>query len=327
MTFKPFYDIIYFMMNRVCSLFSGIGGIDLGFKQAGFEIVWANEIDKAACETYKANFGGEHLVNCDIRKVDTKDIPDFDILVAGFPCQPFSLAGKQKGFCDARGQLFFEIKRIIHDKKPPIIFLENVANLIEHDNGKSFEQVYLSLMEEGYAVRYATQNPKTHANIPQQRDRVFIVAFLDIDQCNRFQYPEEVPLNTKITDLINIHEKHDDCYYYKDTHPLYVEMCSKVKEKGFIHRISDFGISKTSYAICPTLKANMGTYPNRVPIIKDDFGFRKLSPNECLKFQGFPNNFIFYKHTTMFQAYKQAGNTVCIPIIFNIARNISLAIN
>ena len=315
------------MKYKVCSLFSGIGGIDLGFKQAGFEIVWANEIDKAACETYKANFGDEHLVNCDIRKVDTKDIPDFDILVAGFPCQPFSLAGRQKGFKDDRGQLFFEIKRIIKDKTPSIIFLENVANLIEHDNGKSFEQVYLSLMEEGYAVRYATQNPKTHANIPQQRDRVFIVAFLDIDQCNRFQYPEEVPLTTKITDIINIHEKHDDCYYYKDTHPLYVEMCNKVKEKGLIHRITDYGVSAKGSVICPTLTANMGTYPDRVHILRDDFGIRKLTPYECLQLQGYPKEFKFPKGITLPQAYKQIGNSVCVPIIKNIACKIFSVIN
>ena len=310
------------MMNRVCSLFSGIGGIDLGFKQAGFEIVWANEIDKAACETYKANFGDEYLVNCDIRKVETKDIPDFDILVAGFPCQPFSLAGKQKGFCDARGQLFFEIKRIIHDKKPPIIFLENVANLIEHDNGKSFEQVFLSLMEEGYAVRYATQNPKIHANIPQQRDRVFIVAFLDIDQCNRFQYPEEVPLTTKITDLINIHEKHNDCYYYDKKYYLFKQMRDKIINIGDLHKIGDYGVSNKCYDICPTLTANMGTYPDRVHILRDDFGIRKLTPYECLQLQGYPKEFKFPKGRTLPQAYKQIGNSVCVPIIKNIALKI-----
>lgn len=306
------------MCFRVCSLFSGIGGIDLGFKQAGFEIVWANEIDKAACETYKANFGDEHLVNCDIRKVDTKDIPDFDILVAGFPCQPFSLAGKQKGFCDARGQLFFEIKRIIHDKKPPIIFLENVANLIEHDNGKSFEQVYLSLMEEGYAVRYATQNPKTHANIPQQRDRVFIVAFLDIDQCNRFQYPEEVPLTTKITDLINIHEKHDDCYYYKTTDLYYNSLCEFTR-KGFLYKINEVGLCNKHYTVSPTLTASMGNFLNRVPIIVDDFGIRRLTPYECLRLQGFPYGFRLPYSITINKAYKQIGNSVCVPIIYNIA--------
>ncbi len=305
--------------KRVCSLFSGIGGIDLGFVQAGFKIVWANEIDKFACNTYIANFGSDHIVNCDIKKVDTNDIPNFDILVAGFPCQPFSLAGRQKGFDDNRGQLFFEITRIIRDKKPSVIFLENVANLIEHDNGKSFEQVYLSLREEGYVVRYATQNPKTHANIPQQRDRVFIVAFSDIEQCNRFEYPKEIALTKRVSDIVDIHKKHNDCYYYTSQHPLYNEMCEKIKKRGVAHRISDCGVSSRGLDVCPTLTANMGTFPDRVHIIRDDFGIRKLTPYECLALQGYPPEFKFPKGITLPQAYKQIGNSVCVPIIRNIA--------
>lgn len=309
------------MKYRVASMFAGIGGIDLGLKQAGFEIVWANEIDKFACATYKANLGGDHLLNCDIRKVNENDIPDFDVLVAGFPCQPFSIAGKQRGFCDDRGQLFFEIKRIIKAKKPKVVFLENVANLIEHDKGKSFEQVYLSLMEEGYIVRYSTQNPKTHANIPQQRNRIFIVAFLNLEQSSLFKFPDEIPLTTKITDIINKHDRHDDCYYYTRTHPLYNEMCRKVQKEGLIHRISDYGISK-GYNLCPTLTANMGTYPDRVHILKDDYGIRKLTPYECLALQGYPKSFKFPRGITLSQAYKQIGNSVCVPIIYNIALNI-----
>ena len=310
------------MAFTVASLFAGIGGIDLGFKLAGFEIVWANEIDRSACATYKASLDGDRLLNCDIRKVNANDIPDFDVLVAGFPCQPFSLAGKQKGFCDDRGQLFFEIKRIIKAKNPKVVFLENVANLIEHDRGKSFEQVYLSLMEEGYIVKYSTLNPKTHANIPQQRNRVFIVAYLDYEHCNKFKFPLEVPLTSQISDFINIHEKHSNCYYYTKSHPLYQEMYNKIKVKGLIHRINDYGISKNGYEICPTLTANMGTFPDRVHILKDDYGIRKLTPYECLALQGYPTSFKFPKGISLSQAYKQIGNSVCVPIIYNIALNI-----
>ena len=123
---------------RVASLFSGIGGIDLGFQQAGFDIVWANEFDKDAARTYRKNLGGEHLVEKDIRAVDVTSIPDFDVLVAGFPCQPFSSAGKQKGFQDPRGNLFFEIARVVEAKRPSVVFLENVSNLVQHDDGKTF---------------------------------------------------------------------------------------------------------------------------------------------------------------------------------------------
>lgn len=138
------------MLMRVCSLFSGIGGIDLGFKQAGFEIVWANECDKYAAKTYRKNFGDKNLVEADITKIDATTIPDFEVLIAGFPCQPFSVAGKQKGFKDNRGNLFYEIVRIVDTKKPKIIFLENVANLLEHDEGKSFLTVYNALVPYGY---------------------------------------------------------------------------------------------------------------------------------------------------------------------------------
>ena len=142
------------MLMRVCSLFSGIGGIDLGFKQAGFEIVWANECDKYAAKTYRKNFGDKNLVEGDITKIDDKTIPDFEVLVAGFPCQSFSVAGKQKGFKDNRGNLFYEIVRIVDAKKPKIIFLENVANLLEHDEGKSFLTVYNALVPYGYSFKY-----------------------------------------------------------------------------------------------------------------------------------------------------------------------------
>ena len=127
---------------RVGSLFCGIGGIDLAFEKAGHTIVWANDIDKYACMTYRHNFPHIPLVESDIRQIDKTSIPDFDILVAGFPCQPFSVCGKQKGFDDPRGNVFFEIGKVIDVREPKIIFLENVANLTEHDSGKTFNFIY-----------------------------------------------------------------------------------------------------------------------------------------------------------------------------------------
>lgn len=312
------------MKYKVASLFSGIGGIDLGFQQAGFEIVWANEIDSAACKTYRHNFGNDYLVEGDIKKINSKDIPNFDILVAGFPCQPFSLAGKQKGFKDDRGQLFFEIERLIIDKQPQIVFLENVANLIKHNKGRSFEQVFLSLASHDYVVRYSTLNPKTHANIPQQRDRIFLVAFKDMALANKFVYPNEIQLTNSFKSYIDINEKHDEIYYYNEKHTLFNQMQKKLKQNMF-YRISDFGINKGSN-ICPTLTANMGTFPDRVHIIRDNFGVRKLTPYECLQLQGFPKGFSFSKGTTLNQAYKQIGNSVCVPIIYQIAIEIKKVI-
>ena len=142
------------MSLKVCSLFAGIGGIDLAFKQSGFEVVWANEFDKDACKTYRHNFPDTLLSECDIRKVNAKDIPDFDILATGFPCQSFSICGNEKGFADERGNLFFEIMRFVDEKKPEVIFLENVANLTEHDNGKTFNRIHNELSERNYYIRY-----------------------------------------------------------------------------------------------------------------------------------------------------------------------------
>jgi len=174
---------------KVASLFSGIGGIDLGFQQAGFEIVWANEFDRDAAKTYRHNFGPDHLVEADIRSINPDAIPDFDVLVAGFPCQPFSIMGRKKGFNDPRGNLFFEIARIAEAKRPKVIFLENVANLLEHDEGKSFLTVYNALVPCGYTFKYQVMDAIDYSNIPQRRTRIYIVAFLNYDECNRFSFP------------------------------------------------------------------------------------------------------------------------------------------
>lgn len=173
----------------ICSLFAGIGGIDLAFKQSGFEVVWANEFDKDACKTYRHNFPDTLLSECDIRKVNTDDIPDFDILAAGFPCQSFSVCGNKKGFADERGNLFFEIMRIADAKKPKIIFLENVANLTEHDNGKTFNRIHNELSDRDYYIRYLIADACNYG-IPQHRTRTYIVAFKDFDMCNKFQFPK-----------------------------------------------------------------------------------------------------------------------------------------
>ena len=306
---------------RVCSLFSGIGGIDLGFQQAGFDIVWANEFDHDAATTYRVNFGDKHLVEKDIRQVNPQDIPDFDVLVAGFPCQPFSIVGMQKGFKDPRGNLFFEIGRIIDIKRPPIVFLENVANLMEHDGGKTFLVIYNTLAQFGYAVKYKVLDSLEYGNVPQHRNRIFIVAFLDYDQCARFSFPEPIERTVQLNDILDRSVKHDDIYYYNASSFYYNEMVKTVTDKRALYKINDHGVSPKKNFICPTLTANMGTYPDRVPIIKDDYGIRKITPLECLALQGFPKEFAF-KGIPLNSAYKQCGNSVVVPVIRRIADKI-----
>lgn len=306
---------------RVCSLFSGIGGIDLAFQQAGFEIVWANEFDRDAAKTYRHNFGGEHLVERDIKSVKTEDIPNFDVLVAGFPCQPFSIAGKQKGFDDPRGNLFFEIARIVKDKRPPVIFLENVANLLQHDDGKTFLTIYNALVPYGYTFKYRVMDAIEYGNVPQHRTRIFIVAFLDYDKCERFEFPDKLKLNVKLNDILVRNAKHDESYYYTGSSVYYEDLKRIVTDKYALYKIYDSGVSGKAHYVCPTLTANMGTFPDRVPIIRDDYGIRKITPYECLALQGFPKDYRFPK-IPMASAYKQCGNSVVVPVIRRIAERI-----
>lgn len=302
---------------KVGSLFSGIGGIDLGFEQAGFEIAWANDFDAAACKTYRNNFPSTILIEDDVRNINPCALSDIDVLVAGFPCQPFSVMGYRRGFNDPRGNLFFEIARFIDVKRPKVVFLENVKNLMEHDNGKTFLVIYNALAQFGYSVKYKVINA-TDVNIPQNRARIFIVAFRDIEDCDKFLFPQYTPLEATIDDVIDRSIKHDDIYYYGSESRYFKELNAKIADKTGIYRIDDSGIATRKWEICPTLKANMGTYHDRVPIIRDDFGIRMLTPMECLAFQGYPKKYTF-KGVSLKSAYKQCGNTVCVPIIKSIA--------
>lgn len=313
------------MKPTVVSLFAGIGGIDVAFKEAGFKVIWANEKDKEACVTYRQNFDNI-LIESDIKNLDEKSIPYADVITAGFPCQSFSIMGYQRGFEDKRGNLFFEIARIAGYMKPKIIFLENVKNLIYHDNGRTFITIFNTLAHLGYWVKYAVQNAKTHGNIPQERSRIFIVAFRELDMIDIFSFPQEVELQISINDIINRSIQHSSYYYYTSENKYYEQLNKNIRDKVGIYRIDDTGVARKKYLISPTLKANMGTYPDRVPLIRDDFGIRKITPHECLALQGFPANFVM-RNISIEGAYKQCGNTVCLPVVKRIALNIYDTLN
>ena len=308
------------MKPTVCSLFAGIGGIDIGFQQAGFNVVWANEYDSAACRTYRKNFGDSNLVEGDIREIPASSIPNFDVLTAGFPCQPFSIAGKQKGFDDKRGNLFFEITRIIDAKRPKVVFLENVPNLMEHDNGRTFLVIFNSLAQFGYTVYYKVMPANEYGNLPQIRKRIYITAIHESVN-GSYKHPEPLELTLKSADIIHRHERQNEIYYYNGS-ALFSYFESYMKDKKAIYRPTDTEVRLTKNQMCPTLTANMGTYPNRVPVVWDDYGIRKLTLRECLDFQGFPKDYYFPNTITIDDAYKQIGNSVCVPVIFNIATRI-----
>ena len=305
---------------RVGSLFAGIGGIELGFKQAGFDVSWANEIDRDACKTYRLNFPETTLFECDICSLDTSLLSRVDIITAGFPCQPFSVCGNQKGFNDNRGNLFFEIMRIADDIEPQIIFLENVANLTEHDNGYTFITIHNELVSRGYYIRYIIADACDYG-IPQHRTRTYLIAFRDIDKCEAYRFPEKTVLKNRIFDIIDKTAKADNIFYLRENTSKYQRMVKAITDENQIYRFSDYGIQSSKDGICFTLKANMGTWYDRVPIIKDNYGIRTITPNECLALMGFPNDFRV-ADISLKSAYKQIGNSVCVPIISLIAKTI-----
>ena len=305
---------------KVGSLFAGIGGIDLGFKQAGFDILWANEIDRDACKTYKLNFPETNLFDGDVRKLDAAKLEKVDIITAGFPCQPFSVCGSQRGFRDDRGNLFFEIMQIADVVQPKIIFLENVANLVEHDKGHTFNVIHNELVSRGYYLRYLVADACDYG-IPQHRTRTYLLAFRDVKQCESFHFPKKITLEKRLFDIIDKSIKVDDSFYLLGNSPKYNKMAKAIIDENQIYRFSDYGIQAGKDGICFTLKANMGTWYDRVPIIKDDYGIRTITPSECLALMGFPKDFRI-ADIPLKGAYKQIGNSVCVPIIRMIAKQI-----
>lgn len=305
---------------KIGSLFAGIGGIDLGFEQAGFEIAWANEIDSDACKTYKLNFPKTKLYECDIRALNADELQKINILTAGFPCQSFSVCGNQQGFKDKRGNLFFEIMKITDKLQPPIIFLENVANLTEHDNGKTFNAIHNELASRDYYIRYIIADACDYG-VPQHRTRTYIVAFKSKEACDKFRFPEKCKLEKRIFDIIDKNVNADDSYYLGTDSYQYKKLRSSIKDDKQIYRFSDYGIQASKEGVSFTLKANMGTWRNRVPYIKDNFGIRRITPYECLALQGFPKDYHFPK-IPMTSAYKQCGNSVVVLVIKKIAESI-----
>jgi len=304
---------------KTIDLFAGVGGIRLAFEKAGFKTVYANDFNKDCKITYDLNFEDVKLHVDDINKVDINSLPKFDILLAGFPCQPFSVAGYRKGFEDEdRGNLFFRIAEILEKKKPIAFLLENVKNLKGHDKRKTFKIISEVLADKGYHFKHAILNSMTHGNVPQNRERIFIVGFLDKDKAEKFNFPEELELTNSFRDFLE--ENVDDKYYYNDK-PLYERIKNEIKSKDTVYQWRRKYVRVNKKGVVPTLTANMGLGGHNVPIIKDNKGIRKLTPKECFLFQGFPKNFVLPKDIADSKIYHQAGNSVTVAIIERIAEN------
>ncbi len=319
-------------MLKCASFFAGVGGIDLGFENTkSFKVVYANEFDSYPVKTYELN--NKIKVDCrDIREVKSDDIPDFDVMLAGFPCQAFSVAGYRKGFEDekGRGTLFFELVRIIKAKKPQIVFLENVKNLVGHDNGNTFSVILNELQKEGYHVKYAVLNAMEYGNIPQNRERIYIAAFKNIEQYKSFEFPLPVPLKKKLSDVIDFNNQVDEKYYYtegKYKGDIYEQLVDAMDDKNAVYQWRRRYVRKNKSGVVPTLTANQGEGGHNVCLIKTDYGIRKMTPHECFNTQGFPKNFKLPEDMSDARLYKQAGNSVCVSVIQRIAEKIAEAYN
>lgn len=310
---------------KTLDLFAGIGGIRIGFERAGFETVFANDFEAQCKKTYDINFKDSKLIVEDIRKIGIDDLPEFDFLLGGFPCQAFSIAGYRQGFNDAkgRGNLFFDIARMIEARRPEGFLLENVKNLKSHDGGKTFRIIEETLKKLGYYVKVKVLNSMEYGNIPQNRERIYIVGFKNKDYTDRFSFPAPVKLTVKITDLLekNVPEK-----YYYNGKPLFEKLKDFVKEEGKVYQWRRRYVRENKSGVCPTLTANMGMGGHNVPIIKDKMGIRKLTPLECARIQGFPAD---YKLSEIADSslYKQFGNSVSVPVIEAVAKKMMSAMS
>ena len=304
---------------RFIDLFAGIGGIRQAFQRQGGLCVWTSEIDPYAQKTYKANFGGE--IVGDITKVDEKGIPDFDIVLAGFPCQAFSMAGHKRGFDDARGTLFFDVARIIREKRPKAIFLENVKNLLHHDGGRTIAVILGTLDELGYYVPTPRVLDAWRFGIPQHRERTLIVGFrkdLLPDGAPEFEYPEgDGEPSCKVGDILMPDEEVDEKYVLLDGTWEYLQLHkarARAKGNGFGYSLFDADSPHTN-----TISARYYKDGSEILIDRGDGrNPRKLTPRECARLQGFPEGFVIPVSDA--RAYKQFGNSVCIPMIEAVAK-------
>ena len=320
-------------MYTCASFFAGVGGIDKGFENTGFfKTIYANEFDSFPVKTYEKNFNIK--VDCrDIREVEVSEIPDFQVMLAGFPCQAFSIAGYRKGFNDekGRGTLFFELLRIFKKKKPEIIFLENVKNLVGHDNGNTFRVILSELQNEGYSVKFSVLNAMEYGNIPQNRERIYIVAFKNKEFYRNFDFPLPIKLEKKLSDVIDFETKVEDKYYYikgKYKGDIYEQLVEAMKNDNHdIYQWRRTYVRKNKSGVVPTLTANQGEGGHNVCLIKTKNGIRKMTPHECFNAQGFPTDFLLPENMSDAKLYKQAGNSVCVSVIERIAEKIKEAIS
>jgi DNA (cytosine-5)-methyltransferase 1 len=309
-----------------------MGGFCLAFAKEGFEVSWANERDRFAVETYRHNFPNTSVHHKPIEEftVIGDDLRPVDVLTAGFPCQPFSVAGAKLGFNDERGRSFFEIMRLIREfgnERPKILLLENVPHLLHHDRGRTFNRIAHEIQAAGYWFRPKDNtmvlNTKIHTNIPQNRERLYMVALSwDHFRTNAFRFPEPEPETLDYRTFLNLEQKPDDYYYFTDESrwKKLFEESIEAGDADSIYMLRRNYVRENKSNSVFALMANMGDGGHNVPVIRDSWGIRKLTPMECLRLQGFPEDeFSFPELLSRVQQYKQIGNAVTVLLVRKLA--------
>ncbi len=315
---------------RILDLFAGTGAFSLAFHSSSnnkvkYRTVMANDYEKASETIYKENFPKENFVLGDINTIDVSSIPVHDILCGGFPCQPFSIAGHQEGFNDERSNVFWKILEILKQHKPGIIILENVKNLTTHDNKNTYRTITTKLEELGYKLRAKVLDTSRITNVPQHRERIYIVGFLDEEHYNRFSmdFPD-VEVN-KISTLLEKTEI-DEKYYYTDRFVVYntvSEGVTKDISQNVLYQLRRQYVRENKSNLCPTMTANMGGGGHNVPLLRDAIGIRKLTPRECFNLQGFPPDYKLPDTLSDSALYKLAGNAVSVPVVKTLVQRLS----
>lgn len=311
---------------RLVDLCAGTGAFSLEFeKEMDANIVFSNDIDESSKLNYDINFNHK-LVLQDILNINSEDIPEHDILTGGFPCQPFSIAGKKEGFRDIRSNVFWKIADIIEKKTPNIIILENVKNLLTHDNNRTFATIKKTLEDMNYHLVYNILDTCKITNIPQHRERIYIVGFYKCEKnkylIDNFNLDFDIVENENISFFLedNVHEK----YYYNNNLKVWNIISENVTKENTVYQYRRTFVRENKSNVCPTLTANMGTGGHNVPIIKTKDGIRKLTPRECFNLQGFDKNYKLSDKLSNSKLYKLAGNSVSIPVINLIIKKLKI---
>jgi len=306
---------------KYIDLFAGTGGFSLALKtrDALYECVFANDMEKSSQKIYQLNYPNHNFHFGNIHDLDiSEDIPKHDLLCAGFPCQPFSIAGEGKGFGDKRSNVFWKLLNILEYHNPRFAILENVKNLKSHDKGNTFKTIKNELEKLGYQIKYEILDTSILTEIPHHRERIYIICFRDTKDYEGFKFDFESSKVKQIKALLQSSVEVDDKFYYTEklkVYPTINQQVIKTIDQNVLYQYRRYYVRENKSNLCPTLTANMGSGGHNVPLLRDDRGVRKLTPRECFNLQGFPQSYKFPPNLSNSALYKLAGNAISVPIV------------